>query len=220
MPRAPRTCRRRPPDVTSGPISVPGVERIADRHLRVRARQASRSSRSRSPDATMIRRVDVQRWPAVPTAPKTMARVARSSLASFVTTIALLPPSSRIVRPNRDATTSATRRPTAVEPVNDTSGSRGSASMPLAHDPARPDEQREDPRHAVVGHHPVGDVLHGDGGERRRLGGLPDDGIAADRGDRRVPRPHGHREIERRDHAHGPERMPLLHHPVARAART
>ncbi len=79
--------------------------------------------------STMIRRVDVQRWPAVPTAPNTIARVARSSRASFVTTIALLPPSSRIVRPKRDATTSATRRPTAVEPVNEMSGRRRSRSI-------------------------------------------------------------------------------------------
>ena len=80
-----------------------------------------------------------------------------------------------------------------------------------------PTSSDEDPRHAVVGHHPVGDVLHGDGRERRGLGGLPDDRIAAHRGNRRVPRPHGHRKIERRDHADGPQRMPLLHHPVARA---
>ena len=164
----------------------------------------------------MRRRVLVQRWPAVPTAPNRIARSARSRRASSVTMIALLPPSSRIVRPNRPATTSATRRPTAVEPVNEISGSRGSVQHLLADDAAGADDEVEDARHAVIGHHAIGDVLHGDRGERRRLGRLPDDGIAADRGDRGVPRPDGDGKIERRDHADRAERMPLLHHPVAR----
>ena len=78
------------------------------------------------------------------------------------------------------------------------------------------DDQIEDARDAVIGHHAVRDVLHGDRGERRRLRRLPDDRIAADRGERGVPRPDRDREIERGDHADRPERMPLLHHPVAR----
>ncbi len=53
---------------------------------------------------TMMRRVEVQRWPAVPTAPKTMPRTARSRSASSATMMALLPPSSRMVRPRRPAT--------------------------------------------------------------------------------------------------------------------
>ena len=77
----------------------------------------------------MMRRVEVQRWPAVPTAPKTMARAAMSRLAFSVTTIALLPPSSRIVRPKRCATTPATWRPICVEPVKEISGMRASFSI-------------------------------------------------------------------------------------------
>ncbi|KGS35373.1 hypothetical protein X945_5803 [Burkholderia pseudomallei ABCPW 107] len=56
-----------------------------------------------------------------------------------------------------------------------------------------------------------------DRGERRLLGRLPDDRIAAHERERRVPRPHGDREVERGDHAAHAERMPGFHHPVAGA---
>ena len=46
-----------------------------------------------------------------------------------MTTSALLPPSSRIVRPKRAATELATVRPTCVEPVNEISGTRASCSI-------------------------------------------------------------------------------------------
>ncbi len=75
------------------------------------------------------RRVVVQRWPAVPTLPNTTARSARSRFASSITTMALLPPSSRMVRPSRRATTSATCRPACVEPVKLTSGMFRSSIM-------------------------------------------------------------------------------------------
>ena len=74
----------------------------------------------------MIRRVVVQRWPAVPTAPKRIAVVARSRLALGVTMIALFPPSSSNVRPRRRVTTSPTCRPIFVEPVAEISAIRES----------------------------------------------------------------------------------------------
>src|SRR5580693_5201024 len=52
----------------------------------------------------MTRRSEVQRCPAVPTAENTIARTAMSRSAEGATIIALLPPSSRIGRPKRDAT--------------------------------------------------------------------------------------------------------------------
>ena len=52
-----------------------------------------------------------------------------SMSASFMTTTALLPPSSRMVRPNRGDTVAATLRPMLVEPVNEISGNFGSSSM-------------------------------------------------------------------------------------------
>ena len=81
---------------------------------------------------TIRRRVVVQRWPAVPTAAKRTARTARSRFASSMTMIALLPPSSRSVRPRRSPTTSAMRRPIRHEPVAEISGSRRSAEHALA----------------------------------------------------------------------------------------
>src|SRR3546814_6874803 len=39
----------------------------------------------------------------------------------------------------------------------------------------------------------------------------------SDEGERRVPAPHRDREVEGADHADGSQRMPGLHHPVARA---
>ena len=63
------------------------------------------------------RLVVVQRWPAVPTAPNTMATMAISRLASGVRMMALFPPSSRMDFPRRFPTTSATRLPIRVLPV-------------------------------------------------------------------------------------------------------
>ena len=88
--------------------------------------------------ATISRRVLVQRWPAVPTAPNTTAGMARARSACAVTTTALLPPSSRIVRPKRAVTSAATRLPIDVDPVNDTSGSRRSERIFEPTDPPGP----------------------------------------------------------------------------------
>ncbi len=62
----------------------------------------------------------MQRWPAVPTAEKAMPRTASSRSADGATIAPLLPPSSRISRPKRAATTGATARPIRVDPVADT----------------------------------------------------------------------------------------------------
>ena len=51
-------------------------------------------------------------------------------------------------------------------------------------------------------------------GLRRRF---PDRDVAADRSDEAVPRPHRDGEVERGNHTHDPERMPLLVHAVAGA---
>src|SRR6266702_2816739 len=51
-------------------------------------------------------------------------------------------------------------------------------------------------------------------GQRRFLGWLPDEAVAADQGQRCIPRPHRDREIECRDDPGDAERMPRLHHPV------
>jgi hypothetical protein len=53
-------------------------------------------------------------------------------------------------------------------------------------------------------------LVHGDRGQRRFVRRLPQARIAANRRERRIPRPHRDREIERADDSHHAERMPLL----------
>ena len=65
------------------------------------------------------RRVEVQRWPAVPTAPNTTARSVRCGLASSITMMMFLPPISSEQIALRSAQADATRRPVSVEPVNE-----------------------------------------------------------------------------------------------------
>eukprot|EP00158_Paraphelidium_tribonemae_P000122 Partr_v1_DN17237_c0_g2_i1_m19494 putative NA len=114
--------------VCSGPISVPGASgspmAIVPYALTSRATNASYSDSWIS-----SRRNDVQRWPAVPTAPNTAARSARSVAASGMTMVALLPPSSRMVRPKRACTVRDTCSPTSDDPVKDTSEKRASLIM-------------------------------------------------------------------------------------------
>ena len=70
----------------------------------------------------MRRRVEVQRCPAVPTAPNNapVSTMLRSALG--VTMMALLPPSSRMERPQRLATAVPTICPIRILPVAETSG--------------------------------------------------------------------------------------------------
>ncbi len=68
----------------------------------------------------------MQRCPAVPTAPKAMAGITISMSAVSSTMMQLLPPNSRMVFPNRLDTASLTYRPIFVEPVKETSRTRGS----------------------------------------------------------------------------------------------
>src|SRR5215471_2117280 len=76
----------------------------------------------------MSRRVDVHLWPAVPTAPNSTDGTTRSRSASSATTTALLPAHSRSDLPKRPATVVAISRPTAEDPVNETSATRESAT--------------------------------------------------------------------------------------------
>ena len=60
-------------------------------------------------------------------------------------------------------------------------------------------------------------LLRGERGQRGLLRRLPDDRVAADQGERRVPGPGRDGEVERGDDADRAERMPLFVHPVVRA---
>ena len=79
------------------------------------------------------------------------------------------------------------------------------------------DDQIEDACTVVSRHHAVANMLDGDGCQwcsRRRF---PDHGIAANRRDRRIPRPYRQREVEGRDDADCAQRMPLLNHAMTGA---
>src|SRR5262249_27594271 len=80
----------------------------------------------------------------------------------------------------------------------DTAVSNGSLRDGLA----GPNHEVEDALDSVPVEHAIANFLYGDGGERRFRRGAPQHTISADRGDHCVPRPHGHREIERADDAH------------------
>ena len=65
----------------------------------------------------------------------------------------------------------------------------------------------------------IANVLHGECAQRGLGRGFPNGGIAADRGQECVPRPHGYGKIERGDDAHNAQRVPLLVHAMLRAFR-
>ena len=62
-------------------------------------------------------------------------------------------------------------------------------------------------------------MLHGDGAQRHIGRWLPDDAIAGDGRDGRVPTPNRNRKIEGADHADDAQGMPLFHHAVQRPLR-
>ena len=115
----------------------------------------------------MMRRVDVQRWPAVPTAPNRIARTASSRFGVFG---------------DDDGVVAAELENGAAEAAGDDFGDvpadRCRAGERHKRQPAivehrfadraaRSDGQGEHAAHAVIGHHAIGDVLHGD---RRQSG--------------------------------------------------
>ena len=61
--------------------------------------------------------------------------------------------------------------------------------------------------------------LAGQGTQRGLFGGLPHDAVPAHQRQGRVPRPHRHRKIERRNDTDDAHRMPVFRHPVAGAFR-
>ena len=199
----------------------PACRHRADRRRRALRRPCSsrRVSSSFTERCTISRRSEVQRWPAVPTAPKTMARSARSRSAAGVTIIALLPPSSRIERPKRAATArtdgAAHRRRTGGRDQRDRRARRpaprpsGVPPMTICASPAG----AASPKRAIA-RSSARKVASPDSGafcDGLKITGSPQtSAIAAFQANTAT------REVEGGDHRHRPERMPLLHQPVAR----
>ena len=97
------------------------------------------------------------------------------------------------------------------------SGKSGEAARACA-DVGPADHQVHDARGHVgrLGNRAGRNGVAGHGAERRLFRRLPDQRIAADQRQHRVPGPHRDRKIEGRDHADRAERMPLLHQAVTR----
>ena len=91
----------------SGLINVPEASGLPMGTWSICGAMSCLESFGKMDECAKTRRVEVQRCPAVPTAPKTMARTAKSKLALGATMIALLPPSSSKLRPRRRPTVSA-----------------------------------------------------------------------------------------------------------------
>ena len=176
----------------------------------------SRSTRlSATLSWTISRRSVVQRCPAVPAAENRIARLASSRSALGATIVALFPPSSSSTRPKRCATRGPTTRPIAVDPVAETNAIRGSSTnaSPTSRPPwtsctspsgASPKRFQARPASAITASAQSGVFSLG----------FQIDRVAADQGQRRIPRPHRDGEVEGADYQHRPQRVPLLHHPM------
>ena len=201
-----------------------GIAGVAYGDGLVDAAEAWEEAGRRCWSVTRRRRRVVQRWPAVPMAAKATARRVRSRLAVGQTIPALLPPSSRRGRAKRAARRGPTARPMRVEPVAETRGTRGESTRASPTVCVADEEGGEAfgelggvvARRSLAAAR-VEEGLGGEGGEGCLLGGLPDDGVAADEGEGGVPAPDGDGEVEGGDDAGDAEGVPLLHHAVVRA---
>ena len=174
-------------------------------------RRSSSAARERW---TSTRRVVVQRWPAVPTAPKTIAGTARFRFGALID-------DDRVVAAELEQALAETLGDAHADLAADVrrARERHERDAPIIDESARElgagvDENLEDRGQGVPLEHAVADVLHGERTQRGLRRGFPHRRVAADGGEERVPGPHRHRKIEGRDHADDAERMPLLVHAV------
>src|ERR1035438_488634 len=112
-----------------GPTSVFSSSGSPTTSVEAAASSFSRNA-SRTGRWTSARWTEMQDWPAYENAPEAVRRAASSRSASEWTTTAAFPPSSRATR--FFGTRDFRRHPTAPEPVNETTGRRGSKTSPSA----------------------------------------------------------------------------------------
>ena len=169
----------------------------------VAIRRLSRSSSSSAIDScTSSREPAQQTWPWLKKMPLTMPSTAWSSGASSKTMLAALPPSSRVTFLSVPATVRAIALPTSVEPVKATLSTSGWADERLAGGAGAGDDVDDARRQVGL----LADLGEEQRGQRRGLGRLEHDGVAAGqrRGD--LPRQHQQREVPRDDLAGDAER--------------
>ena len=162
----------------------------------------------------------VQRCPAVPTAPKTMEGAASFRSAVPVRIMALLPPSSKMIRPSRSATIRAARRPTLVEPVREIKGRRASSNNRRPITLPGPTTRLKIPSGRLFSSNTrpmrfcTATAVSGVWEAGFQMTGSPQTAAT-----RAFPRPGRHREIESGDNAHRPQRVVLVVQAVLRAFR-
>ena len=186
----------------TGPTSVVGSSGSPSTSASARATRRSTTAVA-TPFCRISREVEVHRWPEVPKAPNRAPSSTRSRSASSSTTMAFLPPSSRLTSfgPTSMAA-AATLRPVGTDPVKDTAPTPGwvaraaagsgppwttwtrSAGMPAS-------------MHASTNATPQAG---------RQLGRLHHDAVAGEQRWEDLPARDGHREVPRRDHPDHPDR--------------
>ena len=171
------------------------VLRVADLQRRASPRRAARRSGRRRSRSTRMRERAQQSWPALSNTAYGAAAAARSRSASAKTTFADLPPSSSVTRLIVPAAPRITCCPTSVEPVKPIFATSGMLDQPLPDDRALADDDVDD---ALGDARLERELAEPQRRERRQLGRLEHDGVAA--GERRPELPRGdvEREVPRR----------------------
>ena len=209
----------------SGPTSVPASSGSPMRIDAVGALQTRREHVVDDRSCTIRRRSEVQRWPAVPAAANSdRPRRRDRDRPTGATIMALLPPSSSSERPKRRGDARADRAAHARRAGGADERDAAIVDQPLAdiaaadrRPPSRPSGAVAEARDARARKM----RLARERGERRLLRRLPDHRVAADDGEREVPRPDRDREVERADDADrrpADARSPSCDGPAAREA--
>jgi hypothetical protein len=183
---------------------MPGSRPLPTRRARVRASSAD-VNRSRIGSSTMTREVAVQRWPVEKNAALTTIVTASSTSASASTTVGFFPPISSWTRARRFAASTAMRLPVASDPVNEMARTWAFVTISLPTRLPGPVTRLMAP---FVTPGLVERLDHPQRAERRDVGRLQHDRVAADERRRRLPRGNGDREVPGRDEADDPERPP------------
>ena len=161
-------------------------------------------NRSKTLRWTRIRLRAQQSWPALSKTDMGAVAAARSRSASSKTTLALLPPSSRVTRFTWSAAPRMIRCPTCVEPVKQILRTAGCVTNRSPTTEPRPARTVSTP----FGQPRLqGQLAQPHRRQGRQLGRLEDDGVAGGQRRRQAPAGDGHGEVPRDDDPDDAERL-------------
>ena len=184
------------------------VEAIADAQRFGARRRIARRTRRRPSCARSPRLAAVQRCPVVPKPPHRRLRPPDRDSASSITMMAFLPPISRWTILKIGAAFWLTSLPTAVEPVNETTRHVRMRRQRRADGWTVPVTRLTTPGGMPASSSTLTKLI---GRQRRDLGRLEDDGVAAHQRRNDLPRRNRHRKIPRRDHPAHADRLAHRH---------